>query len=253
MKKFIFGFFSLVFSSIFAVNLVNWDIIDPNWNYRESEDILSATREMEELIEKRSDVIYYDKYECWNCGEYDTFKDFYYFWWDLEDLQLIFLKFLCFLLLLLVVSALFLYRVFEKLWEKWWKAFIPIKNLYCLINLTDTRKIGMFWRILGIWWFFLISLLYYCFYPFVGFYLSYYEKWFLDIFFQQISFFPVVIVLLVYDYFVLISFYRLFRKFGWNKWYSVLWTIFFPIWVCVLWFGNFEYQWENLEKKEWNN
>ncbi len=52
---------------------------------------------------------------------------------------------------------------------------------------------------------------------------------------------------------ILTAYYRLFRKFGWKKWYSVLWAIYFPIWIFVLWFGNFQYKWNELETKTNNS
>ena len=56
--------------------------------------------------------------------------------------------------------------------------------------------------------------------------------------------------LLLLSLIVLTAYYRLFRKLGWNRWYSVLWTIFFPIWVCILWFWKFQPITDGSENKD---
>jgi len=182
-------------------------------------------------------------------------------WFDIVDFVRRIAVFLVCVLLLMIISVFPLYNIFEKLGEKWSKSLIPIKNLYYLANLVNTRKLGVIWWGLSILWRFLVSFFMYTLPPCM---IAYDFKWrahrgssdvacWLNNIWAILSCLPVIIVFLIYDYLVLVSFYRLFRKFDWSKWYSVLWTIFFPIWACVLWFGNFECQWKNLEKKEWNN
>lgn len=170
--------------------------------------------------------------------------------------------FLICVFLLMTISVFSLYNIFEKLGEKWGKLLIPIRNLYFLADLVKTKKIGVTWwffaifssLLIMIWDYFTLTTCLQMFdihgrYRGVN---SSFTCWLHNIC-NVISLFPIIIIFLVCDSLILISFYRLFRKFGWNKWYAVLWTIFFPIWACVLWFGNFECQWENLGEKEWNN
>ena len=240
MKKFIFGFFSLVFSSIFAVNLVNWDIIDPSWNYREPDNILSYMKTFNhDSFEKRPFI------ENNGCS-YCTKKVSYNIWNDIIITEFLAIMFFILILLLLTLSAWFLYKVFEKLWEKWWKSLIPIKNLYCLADLTRTKKINFIWWFLAIWWGILIMFLVWIYWSNNPFKFSWSDI------ILVFAYLPMIIVFFIYDYFTVISFYRLFRKFGWNKWCSVLWTIFLPIWACILWFWNFKPQWEKLGNKKEN-
>ena len=155
-------------------------------------------------------------------------------WWELEGLLYSIEWYVFWLLLLLTIFVMFSYKMFLKLWEKWWKSLIPFKNLYCLASLLNVKKISVIWWIVAICRRFLFSIL---------------AWWQRIVMLGVIADIPMIVIFFIYDCFVIYTFYCLFRKFGWNKLCSVLWTIFFPIWVCVLWFGNFEYQWEKLEKK----
>ena len=253
MKKLYLGLLSVLFGTVFWVGFVKWDIIDPGirtpegygfWDpveiTKESEDLDKVYNEPRGLLQ--NPVIYFFSQDAW----------FY-----VAHCLVWIVAFLICVFLLIIISIFPLYNIFEKLWEKWRKALIPIKNLYCLENLVNTKKLGIIWWGLSILWRFLVSCFTYAFPPCMLDWNVYGGSddaicWLSNLW-GIVSYLPAIIIFLVYDYLALTSFYRLFRKFGWNKCYSVLWTIFFPIWACILWFGNFKCQWENLEKKEWNN
>jgi hypothetical protein len=185
----------------------------------------------------KGDVIDPSRWVLENCEKCDFIKDTN--WLQIEWLLTLVSWYIILLLFLLTIFTMFLYKIFEKFWEKWWKALIPFKNLYCLANLLNVKKIGIIWWILAVFrWFFFCTL---------GYSLS--RKILYNDMFHVIAYLPVAIIFFIYDCFILFLFYNLFRKFGWDKLYSVLWTIFFPVWICVLWFGNFQCQWEELDKK----
>lgn len=134
--------------------------------------------------------------------------------------------------------------IFKKMWEKWWKI-----NIFILFKNVWIKQIFYWLNWICI---FIVSI------RIVLFIIN--PDWGQDIeryrFYLDRLLLILILICLAWLYFSLlmtVAYYRLFRKFGWNKRYAVLWTIFFPIWACVLWFGNFKCQWENLEKKEWNN
>ena len=249
MKNLYFGLLSVLLGTILWFSFVKGDIIDSDWNF-------SGKSVLEDVLDgggsENKDKIYVDPPGYCKNSVICFFSQS--IWFDIVDLVRNIAVFLVCLLLLMILSVFPLYNIFEKLGEKWSKSLIPIKNLYCLANLVKTRKFGVIWWGLSILWRFFVSYFVYIFSPcliVLDFNWEVYRGsnsitcW-LNNMLYIISYLPVIIVFLTYIYFALISFYRLFRKFGWNRWSSLLWTIFFPIWACVLWFGNFECQWENL-------
>ena len=218
MKKLYLGLLSALFGTIFWLGFVKGDIIDPGIRTPEG-------------------------YGFWDPVEISTKREAWMVEWYIWDAVI-------FLLIYFILSAIPLCSVFKKMWEKWWKV-----NIYYLFKRVWIKE--LFYWLIYVFLFirfvlaFLSSLsgpdlLWWC-----GSDWCYWDNTFTRE--RLLSAIFGCLVWLYISLLIILSFYRLFRKFGWNKWCSVLWTIFFPIWVCVLWFGNFEYQWENLEKKEWNN
>lgn len=254
MKRIYLGLLSALFGTIFWLGFVKGDIIDPGIRTSEGRgfwDPVEITKESEDL-----DKVYGRlPGDCENPIICFFAHDV---WFDIVDCEWSISIFLICLLLLMSLSVFPLYRVFEKLWQKWWKSLVPVKNLYYLVDLLKIRKISAIWWFLVILLVFIISLYVYLLPPCMSICnIKWCSRgddvicWFDNLCFM-LSLIPVIIVFFIYDYFALVSFYRLFRKFGWNKWCSVLWTIFFPIWASILWFWNFKPQWEKLGNKKEN-
>lgn len=243
MKKLYLGLLSAWFGTILWLGFVKGDIIDPGIRTSEGRgfwDPVEITTETEEINGRNSSVtksIVEIKElipnSVWRII-ISTYEAFF-----VVSVRVV----------LFFVFSLILWYMLENLSVEPWKNLIPS---FCWI-----KKWLFVAFLLIIIWLILFMMIYVINCPYHACYHNndgpiYYPNnraWMFDLVWNIL----LGIGFLLFSFIMLLAYYRLFRKFGWNKWYSVLWTIFFPIWVCVLWFGNFEYQWENLEKKEWNN
>ncbi len=137
------------------------------------------------------------------------------------------------LIRILILSVLIMPSrwIFKKVWKKPWKSLIPIWNLYSLFGIATSK----FWQSLS---FLVIILLFWIFiygkfiYPSSSY--SHCCNWDRII---QMNLWIFALFLCIF----IIQFYCLARKFGLKLFYSICLALFFPIWVRILSFGNYEY------------
>ncbi len=121
--------------------------------------------------------------------------------------------------------------IFKKAWKKPWKSLIPIWNLYGLFSITASK----FWQLFSLS---VVVLLFWIFiygkfiYPLSSY--SHCCDW------DRIIRMNLWIFALFLCIFI-IQFYCLARKFGLKVFYSACLALFFPIWIRILSFGNYEY------------
>lgn len=127
---------------------------------------------------------------------------------------------ICFLVWL-ILCHIALWRIFWKAWESKWKSFIPIYNLYIIFKISDLKK----W----FWWIIIIAL--------VTWILDYLLPSFKDNFSDFSWYFTDVVVIILW--------YRLSRSFGRSKDSAILYSLFSPICVLLLWFWSYKYQWKS--------
>lgn len=158
--------------------------------------------------------------------------------------EVYFLAISCIYKILLVSFLIFpLRNVFKKAWQKPRHSIIPLLNLYTLFDISKRK---MFKKIF-VWICFVIL-----FFVIFGDKIQYYyfvrsngcctDLIWIDILLRtSLSIFILLLSL---------QLYHLARDFGWKKFKSILFVLFFPIWVRILSFGNYEYVWN---KKDDNN
>lgn len=150
---------------------------------------------------------------------------------------------ICIITILIASLLIFpLRKVFQKAWQKWRYSLIPWRNLYVLFKISS----HVIFRIIFLWICFLI-LFFFLFWDNIQW--SAFERsggccahlpginallW--------ISLISFILILLF-------QVYSLARKFGWKIFTSILFALFFPIWVRILAFGNYEYIWDNKSSK----
>lgn len=123
----------------------------------------------------------------------------------------------------LILCHIALWRIFWRAWESKWKSLIPLYNLYIVFKISWLKK--------RFWWIIIVALLF----------------WTLDSIFPSFGMqgispeFSAAITTILWYCFP--------RKFGRWKDASILYSLFFPIWVLVLWFWNYKFLW----KSEWTN
>ena len=121
--------------------------------------------------------------------------------------------------------------IFKKAWQKPWKSWVLIWNFYSLFGVATSK----FWQSLS---FLVIILLFWIFiygkfiYPSSSY--SHCCNWDRII---QMNLWIFALFLCIF----IIQFYCLARKFGLKLFYSICLALFFPIWVRILSFGNYEY------------
>ena len=227
MKNLRFCILPLLLAFILGLNLVEWDIIDSN-------------RKSPEFVVEKSVSLW------WNWALVpDLIWDFVY-----SSMRILFLIAVCILSMFIIFSLLV--HIFEKfVWRtkkylipsfKWMKMWLFVAFVLFILGFilelwlryNDSSLCGGGYQVYK-----------------EGSYCPIYGnsvQWMIK-FIKDISY---CLCLLLLSFVVLIAYNRLYKNFGWSKFYSVLWAIFFPIWMCVLYFWKFEYQWENLEWKKEN-
>ena len=137
------------------------------------------------------------------------------------------------LILILFLSLLITpsWWIFKKAWLKPRKSLVPIWNIYTLFGITSSR----FWQLLYL--FIIILFVWIFIYGKFVYPTSSYSSccdW------ERIISMNLWIFALYLCIFI-IHFYCLARKFGLKIFYSICLALFFPIWVRILSFGNYEY------------
>lgn len=236
MKRLCFGLLVALSWIFFGWGFAEWDVIDTGFYQK---DVIRYNSNSEyELKEKQSN--FYEstefKHLIINIG-----KNIWYFVW----LVIIFY----------IISSIFLCLIFKKMWYKQWKGIIPLYNIYLLYKTIWIKK--LFRLLLTI---IPITIIFSFLFLFLGYWLDYPHNCGHEChlhspiyyIFNLVSEILISFSWLIIIIWVIFPYYHLFRKFGWGKLYSVLWTIFLPIWIWVLWFGKFKYQWEKLDEKRDN-
>jgi hypothetical protein len=149
-------------------------------------------------------------------------------------LEVAFYRFFLIILWLILLSlslwTIFLGRKFKKVYKNTRLFYVPILNLYPLFKI-----------ILGKFWFYLIALVTWFLWYFV--YIN--RDWcchHLNSDTTRIVIFYTILITRILSILLLIwILYRLARNFGWKRINSILFALFFPIWVRILSFGNYEY------------
>ena len=164
------------------------------------------------------------------CGYSAIFSQELYFW----------LFMLVFILSLLIFP---LFKIFRKSGQKSFHSLIPFRNLYTLSKITSNKV----WRILFVWIYVLLIFYFLSLFifgkPIREYIRQKYErgccdaKEALNIVFYLI---PLLLLICFFLAFICLS-YHLPRKFGRKRFYSILFALFFPVWVRILSFGNYEY------------
>jgi len=218
-----FGLLSLLFGMAFWLSYANEETIRHNPEF---------TYETEERQVKN-----YETYEF-----YSNISDIKWYIWNIA----------IYLVISFFISFVLLCLIFKKMREKWWRESIPFYNIYTLFKFVWVKSVylGLIWisiLIMIIFWFINSVNCSNCSVPINE---DWSINWEMYYHFSWTKIIGVIFGCLVWLYFSLLMFivyYRLFKKFGWEKWTSTLWAIFFPIWVCILWFGDYHYQWKESE------
>ena len=125
--------------------------------------------------------------------------------------------------------------IFKKAWVKPRKSLIPISNLYTLFGIATSKFLQLFSLLILIFlfWIFIYGTF---IYPNTSYSNCCKGEW---IIWMNLWIFVLYLCLFLFQL------YSLARKFGWKIFTSILFALFFPIWVRILTFGNYEYIWDN--------
>ena len=153
------------------------------------------------------------------------------------------------IIIMLMMSILLfpLRKAFKKVWQKPRYSIIPLRNVYILFKINGhkiLRKIFVWICILMLFFVIFWDSIQYYFYEWSNGCCTHLTG--INIL-LRVSFFASVLLLFF-------QLYCLARKFGLKKINSILFSLFFPVWVRILSFGNYEYIWNkendnNLESK----
>lgn len=235
MKNLYLGLLSVLFGTMFWLGVVNGDIIDSDWISQENSDdyILRESDEREFYVAGRKE------------GEVKELIPNSVWKIIVSTYEILFIVSVGISVLFFVFS-LFLWNLLENLAVKPWKSLIP--SFYWI-----KKRMFVAFLLIIIWfiWYMMMYIIncpyHACYYNNDGpIYYPNDEVWIFDLVWNIL----LGLGLFLFYFIMLIAYYRLFRKFWWNKIFSILWALFFPVWICVLCFWNFNYQRENLEKKE---
>ena len=128
-----------------------------------------------------------------------------------------------FTIIICLITLVGLYKVFERLGEKGWKAIIPIWNGYIMYKIAGMKN----W----FWWSILIAVIGWIIAGFVTAYTN------------EIVLATSAIVGII----AIVAAFKLPRKFGWGVFTSILYVLFTPICQLVLAFGSSKYEGEKLD------
>lgn len=126
-------------------------------------------------------------------------------------------------IVLWILRIIALWKAFERAWEWWWKAIIPIYCSYIKYKLAGMKN--WFWYVL------LFALV----------------MWIIAACLpdQQVLITNIATVV-TWIVFIVMTF-KFAKKYGWGTFASILFVLFYPICILVLGFGDYMYQWESEE------
>lgn len=138
-----------------------------------------------------------------------------------------------------LISIVPLRKLFKKAGEKPRYTLIPIQNLYILFRIASSRILFLFLLAITL----ILFNIFTYYHPMIKTSCCSHSDilWLSNAIMIMWSLAIVIIIL---------TLYRLARKFSWKPFPSILFILFFPIWIRFLWFGNYEYIWN---KKSENN
>lgn len=130
--------------------------------------------------------------------------------------------------IILIFWAIWAYKIFRKMWEKWWKALIPILNMYIVYE-----KINMNREFILV----IIGILFLYLWDKRSFNST--SLWLLILF--SIDTIITIVAVVLVPIILIKAAYRLPRKFGRSKRVSILYIFFSPICLPILWFWNYKF------------
>ena len=120
-----------------------------------------------------------------------------------------------------VLAIIALWKIFVRAWEKWWKAIIPIYNVYIMYKIVGMKN----W----FWYSILVPV----------------ALWIVAALLEKSSPDATPILSAIWSAFSgivgIVASFKLPRKFGWGVGTSVLYVLFTAICLLILGFGNYEY------------
>ena len=124
-----------------------------------------------------------------------------------------------------VLAIIALWKIFVRAWEKWWKAIIPIYNVYIMYKIVGMKN----W----FWYSILVPV----------------ALWIVAALLEKSSPDATPILSAIWSAFSgivgIVASFKLPRKFGWGVGTSVLYVLFTAICLLILGFGNYEYNKED--------
>lgn len=117
-----------------------------------------------------------------------------------------------------ILRIIALWKAFERAWEEWWKALIPVYCSYIKYKLAGMKN--WFWCVL------LVAII----------------MWILTSCIpDQKELITNIATLIAWIIYIVMKF-KFARKYGWGVFGSVLFVLFYPICMLILWFGNYKYE-----------
>ena len=126
--------------------------------------------------------------------------------------------------ILRILRIIALRKAFEKAWEGWWKALVPVYSSYIKYKLAEIKN-----------WFrctLLVALI----------------IWIIAVCIPNqenlINNIGCAITWIIY----IVMLFKFARKYGWGVCTSILFVLFYPICILILGFGNSQYEWKKSEE-----
>lgn len=130
----------------------------------------------------------------------------------------------------IVLVIIAMWKIFEKAWEAWWKALIPIYNVYILYKIVWMKN-WFWWALLVPFWLWLIA-------GFLPDSAANIEEilWIVGMVFSTIV--------------AIVATFKLPRRFGWGVFTSILYVLFTSICILILGFWSYKYKWKSEVESE---
>lgn len=122
-----------------------------------------------------------------------------------------------------LIKTIALWKAFTKAWEAGWKSIIPIYHSYIEYKIAGMKN----W----FWYGLLIAFV----------------MWIIAVFVpDQQELLTSIGCAIVWIIYIIVTF-KFARKFGWGVFASILFVLFYPICILILWFGNSKYEGKSKE------
>jgi hypothetical protein len=152
-------------------------------------------------------------------------------------------------LIFVIIISLLIFpsrKIFEKSGKKQWHSIIPFYNIHALFKINSSKRLKIISSSIYISLFFLVLLWFerrFHTNPIQEYIMETFShgccEWriILDTIFRRLP----LVLFVCFFLILLLHLYKLARNFGWKRINSILFALFFPIWVRILSFGNYEY------------